>query len=66
MLPETENAYEKLEFLFQYVGAAGLKLYILIDGYDNFAIDVQIIHDTRREGERRVRRTFSYVVEKFD
>ncbi len=37
MMPETENAYEKLEFLFQYVGAAGLKLYILIDEYDNFA-----------------------------
>ena len=36
MAAKQQGAYEKLDFLFDYVGAAGLKLYILIDEYDNF------------------------------
>ncbi len=32
----------------------------------NLRIDVQIINDTRLEGEIRVSRTVSYVVEDFD
>jgi len=31
-----QKAYEKLEFLLNYIGFKGLKVYVLIDEYDNF------------------------------
>lgn len=37
MTARIREPYERLELLLQYVGAAGLKLLILIDEYDNFA-----------------------------
>jgi hypothetical protein len=37
MMARKKDVYEKLEFLLQYVGAMNLKVYILIDEYDNFA-----------------------------
>jgi len=36
MMDSHQEAYQKLEFLFNYVGAKGLKVYVLIDEYDNF------------------------------
>jgi hypothetical protein len=36
MMESHQEAYQKLEFLFNYVGAKGLKVYVLIDEYDNF------------------------------
>ena len=37
MMAQYENAHEKLEFLLEYVGSIGHKVYVLIDEYDNFA-----------------------------
>lgn len=36
MMANKRNAHEKLNFLLDYVGTIGLKIYILIDEYDNF------------------------------
>jgi len=36
MMDEHEKAHQKLEFLLRYVGYKGLKVYVLIDEYDNF------------------------------
>ncbi len=36
MMDSHQEAYQKLEFLLNYVGAKGLKVYVLIDEYDNF------------------------------
>jgi len=37
MMDGHQEAHQKLEFLLNYVGARGLKVYVLIDEYDNFA-----------------------------
>jgi len=37
MMETKQSAHGKLEFLLQYVALKGLKVYILIDEYDNFA-----------------------------
>ena len=37
MMESHREARQKLEFLLNYIGAKGLKVYILIDEYDNFA-----------------------------
>ena len=36
MMESHEDAHQKLEFLLNYVGSKGLKVYVLIDEYDNF------------------------------
>lgn len=36
MMKIHEEAHQKLEFLLSYIGRKGLKVYILIDEYDNF------------------------------
>ena len=36
MMESHQEAHEKLEFLLNYVGSKGLKVYVLIDEYDNF------------------------------
>ena len=36
MMEKKTSAHGKLEFLLQYVAAKGLKVYVLIDEYDNF------------------------------
>ena len=36
MMAYHQNAHEKLEFLLNYIGFKGLKVYVLIDEYDNF------------------------------
>jgi hypothetical protein len=36
MMETKKTPHGKLEFLLAYVGMKGLKLYILIDEYDNF------------------------------
>ncbi|TGO02105.1 hypothetical protein PN36_30465, partial [Candidatus Thiomargarita nelsonii] len=37
MMETKKTAHGKLEFLLTYIGIKGLKLYLLIDEYDNFA-----------------------------
>ena len=37
MMESHREAHQKLEFLLNYAGAKGLKVYVLIDEYDNFA-----------------------------
>ncbi len=37
MMAKHEHAYEKLEFLLDYIGTTGYKVYVMIDEYDNFA-----------------------------
>ena len=37
VLSRYSEAYQKLEFILDYAGACGLKVYVLIDEYDNFA-----------------------------
>ncbi len=37
MMASHQEAYQKLEFLLNYIGSKGLKVYVLIDEYDNFA-----------------------------
>jgi len=36
MMESHQKAHQKLEFLINYVGSKGLKVYVLIDEYDNF------------------------------
>jgi len=36
MMEEHQKAHQKLEFLLNYLGSKGLKVYVLIDEYDNF------------------------------
>lgn len=36
MMKSHQETHEKLEFLLSYVGSRGLKVYVLIDEYDNF------------------------------
>ena len=36
MMESHQETHEKLEFLLSYVGSKGLKVYVLIDEYDNF------------------------------
>ena len=36
MMENHQETHEKLEFLLSYVGSKGLKVYVLIDEYDNF------------------------------
>ncbi len=36
MMAEHRKAHQKLEFLLNYAGSKGLKVYVLIDEYDNF------------------------------
>ncbi len=36
MMEKKKSAHGKLEFLLRYVGSKGLKVYVLIDEYDNF------------------------------
>lgn len=37
LMERKQSAHGKLEFLLQYLGSKGLRLYLLIDEYDNFA-----------------------------